>query len=218
MKHVRLTLDADGREADVHPMYDVLLNAAAVDRATAMHWNVSDDELAIMHHVEGDIELFRAQLERIPEVVAYELTPAGEGAFYAYVRDRMTEPLRELFATASRGPLVVVPPLEYADGVVSYSVFGPSEAIQTALDRIPDPIDATVTAITGMAAVPGVLESLLSDRQREALEVALSLGYYEIPREASHEDVASEIGCAPSTAAEHLRKAESTVVRSVLTR
>lgn len=47
------------------------------------------------------------------------------------------------------------------------------------------------------------------------IQAALSLGYYEVPRTASHEDVAEELDCAPSTAAEHLRKAEATVIETV---
>ncbi|RQH03295.1 helix-turn-helix domain-containing protein [Natrarchaeobius oligotrophus] len=216
MKRVGLTLDAAGREAEIHPMYDVLVGATEVERATAMHWNVAGDELGIVHYVEGDIETFREHLERIPEVLDYALAPAGSDAFYAYVRDATTEPLRELIDAVSRSPVVVVPPVEYGDGVVSCTVFGPAAEIQTALDDVPEPVEATVTAVGGMTAVPGVLESVLTDRQREALEAALSLGYYAVPREASHEDVAEEIGCAPSTAAEHLRKGESRVIRSAL--
>ncbi len=49
----------------------------------------------------------------------------------------------------------------------------------------------------------------------EYIQAALSLGYYGVPRTASHEDVAEELDCAPSTAAEHLRKAEATVIETV---
>ncbi|WP_256393221.1 helix-turn-helix domain-containing protein [Natronoarchaeum rubrum] len=217
MKHVRLTLDAGGREAEIHPMYDVMANAPFVERATAMHWNYSGEELGIMHYVEGDAERFRAAAESFPEVIDIELTRAGAGEFYAYVLDATNEPVRKMFEAVDRSPAVVIPPIEYAaDGTVSYSVFGPGDEIQAAIERLPDPVDVTVEEIGGLAAVPGVEAGLLSDRQRTAMEAALSLGYYEIPREASHEDVAEAIGCAPSTAAEHLRKAEAKVVRSVL--
>ncbi|QLG49466.1 helix-turn-helix domain-containing protein [Natrinema halophilum] len=218
MKHVRVTLDANGREAEIHPMYDVLANASYVERATAMHWNVAGDELGIMHYVVGDREPFVAAMESIPEVLAYELTSAGDDAFYVYIRDATNEPMRELFDAVTRTPIVVIPPIEYErDGTVSYSAFGPSDAIQTALEEIPDPIAVTIAEIGGLAATPGVLESLLSERQREAIDAAFDLGYYEIPREANHEAVATAIDCAPSTAAEHLRKAESKLLRSVLT-
>lgn len=216
MKHVRVTLDAGGREAEIHPMYDVMANAPYVDRATAMHWNLAGDELGIMHYVEGDREPFVSAMEAIPEVLGYELTPAGPDAFYVYIRDATTEPVRNLFETITRTPIVVIPPVEYAsDRTVSYSAFGPSDAIQTAIEEIPDPISVTIDEIGGLEAAPGVLESLLSDRQREAIDAAVDLGYYEIPREADHRAVAAAIDCAPSTAAEHLRKAEAKLIESI---
>jgi len=36
------------------------------------------------------------------------------------------------------------------------------------------------------------------------------LGYYESPRRATRDDVAA-VGCSPTTAGEHLRKAEARV-------
>lgn len=67
-----------------------------------------------------------------------------------------------------------------------------------------------------MFSTPEVSGATLSDRQREAVEAGLALGYYEVPREASHEDVAEAIDCAPSTAAEHRRKAEAKLLRSTV--
>ncbi|MFC4988217.1 helix-turn-helix domain-containing protein [Saliphagus infecundisoli] len=215
MNHVRLSLDAGGREAEIHPMYDVLVNDPAVEHATATHWSFAGDELGIMHYLEGDREAFRQRLETIPEVREFEITPAGE-AFYAYVRDATTEPLRELFGAVAESTAVVIPPIEYAEETVSYSVFGPGEEIEAAIERVPDPIEVRVEAVGGMRGVTELADSLVTDRQREALEVALAVGYYEVPREASHEDVAAELGCAPSTAAEHLRKGEGAVLQAVL--
>lgn len=217
MKHVRLTLDAGGREAEIHPMYDLLVNADYVERATAMHWNYSGEELGIMHYVEGDPETFRDDVAEIPEVIDYELTVAERNAFYVYIRDTTNRRLRELFDLLDQSPVVVIPPVEYTpDGSVSYSVFGPSTAIQSALDEIPEPITVSITEVGSLAAVPNEVETALSDRQQQAIRAAVELGYYEIPRTATHEDVAGAIGCAPSTAAEHLQKAESELLRSVV--
>lgn len=217
MKHVRLTLDAGGREAEIHPMYDLLVNADYVERATAMHWNYSGEELGIMHYVEGDPEAFRDDVAEIPEVIDYELTVAERNAFYVYIRDATNRRLRELFDLLDQSPVVVMPPVEYTpDGSVSYSVFGPSTAIQSALDEILEPITVSITEVGSLAAVPNEVETALSDRQQQAIRAAVELGYYEIPRTATHEDVAGAIGCAPSTAAEHLQKAESKLLRSVV--
>jgi hypothetical protein len=48
----------------------------------------------------------------------------------------------------------------------------------------------------------------LTDRQREVIQTAYDLGYFEVPREASTEDVAEELGIDSSTATEHLQRAE----------
>ncbi|MFB6095742.1 MAG: helix-turn-helix domain-containing protein [Halodesulfurarchaeum sp.] len=56
----------------------------------------------------------------------------------------------------------------------------------------------------------------LTDRQREVLETAYSMGYYEIPRSASTEEVAEAVGLDPSTVAEHLQRAEHNVMGRVL--
>uniref|UniRef100_A0A7D5H5D0 Helix-turn-helix domain-containing protein n=2 Tax=Natrinema halophilum TaxID=1699371 RepID=A0A7D5H5D0_9EURY len=48
----------------------------------------------------------------------------------------------------------------------------------------------------------------LTARQREAVRTAHELGYYEVPRTVTTEDVAAELGVDSSTVAEHLQRAE----------
>lgn len=219
MKHVRLTLDAGGREAEIHPMYDLLANAEFVERAETTHVNFADDGLGIMHYVEGDREAFAAALEDIEDVHAYELTRTNESGFYAYLHCSPGGRANAMFGALYRGRLIHVPPTEYRpDGTVAVSLIGTADEIEAAIEAVEEQVDVTVDEITGVDRATGTARSLLSDRQRAALEAALELGYYEIPREASHEDVAEALGCAPSTAAEHLRKAESKVLRSVFER
>lgn len=59
-------------------------------------------------------------------------------------------------------------------------------------------------------------ESILSERQAEVVTLALENGYYEWPREADAETLADHLGIAHSTFLEHLRKAESRLLRSAL--
>ena len=60
------------------------------------------------------------------------------------------------------------------------------------------------------------LYAQLTDRQREILAAAVEVGYYEVPRQASHEDIADHLGIAPATVGEHLRKIESTVLKEII--
>jgi iron-sulfur cluster repair di-iron protein len=81
--------EAGGRESEIHPMYDLLANAAFVDRVKTTHWNVSGEELGIMHFVYGERAPFEAALEDIDSVLEYELTQVDEDSFYAYLRSEL---------------------------------------------------------------------------------------------------------------------------------
>lgn len=59
-------------------------------------------------------------------------------------------------------------------------------------------------------------DGLLTDRQRQALETALRLGYFEVPREATLADVAAELGVDKSTASTLLRRGEARVLKRQL--
>jgi predicted DNA binding protein len=219
VKHVRVSITAGGREAEIHPMYGVMTNAPFVERATALQWNYTGDALGILHYVVGDREAFVAAVEEVPVVIGYDVVPATDASFYAYIRDDTTEALSDLFEPITRGGVVVIPPIRYdEDGTVSFSLFGPDAELQAALEAVDGPVDVTVERVGGLEATTAAVETHLTRRQREVIEAAVELGYYEVPREADHEAVAAAIDCAPSTAAEHLRKAESKVVSSLFGR
>lgn len=216
MQHVRVRITADGREDEIHPMYDLLANAPFVDRATALQWNFSDGALGILHDVQGDREPFEAAVDAIPEVLDYDVETVGDRQFYVYVRDATTEPLAAMFGPVNTGGLIVVPPVVYhGDGTVSVSMFGPQAEFRRAMEQVPDLIEVTVESVGGLAATAGVA-ARLSDRQREAVSTAFELGYYDVPKTASQGDVAAVMDCSSSTAAEHLQKAEATLVQSFL--
>jgi predicted DNA binding protein len=47
------------------------------------------------------------------------------------------------------------------------------------------------------------------------LRVAVDLGYYREPREATHDEIAAATGLSETTVSEHLRKIEATVFSSL---
>lgn len=56
----------------------------------------------------------------------------------------------------------------------------------------------------------------LTDRQHEALRTAYEMGYFEIPRRASLEAVATELGISASSASERLRRAQTQLLEEVV--
>lgn len=217
MQHVRVRVTAHGHEAEIHPVYDLWVNAPFIERSRALQWNNSGEELGILHYAEGDADAFEAAVEDIPVVRGYDIERVDEESFYVYLRDETTATLQEMFGSLLTGAVIIVPPIVYReDGWVSISLFGADEELQTAVTRIPDPVEVVVEQVGGLDSMAPAAEGGITDRQREAVQTAIELGYYDVPREASHGDVAAALDCAPSTAAEHLRKAESTLLRGCL--
>ncbi|WP_226008025.1 helix-turn-helix domain-containing protein [Natrinema salinisoli] len=218
MKHVRVRIMAHGQAGDIHPMYGVMTEAPFIERATAVQWNYTGDALGILHYVLGDADALERAMQEIPEVVGYDIERIDKRSCYVYIRDATTDSLQEMFGPISSGGLVVVPPIKYEpDGTVVFSIFGPDDELQDAMKDISVPVDVTIEAVGGLAGTTAAIETLLTVRQHEVVETAVELGYYDIPRTASQEDIAVELDCAPSTIAEHLRKAESRVLRAQLT-
>ncbi|GAA0657687.1 helix-turn-helix domain-containing protein [Salarchaeum japonicum] len=56
----------------------------------------------------------------------------------------------------------------------------------------------------------------LTDAQREALSVALSLGYFGVPRDATLADVADELGVSTQAASERVRRAIAALAESAV--
>jgi len=59
------------------------------------------------------------------------------------------------------------------------------------------------------------LESL-TDRQLEILQTAYDMGFYDLPRETTMDEIAAEIGIDSSTVAEHLQRAERNLLSQQL--
>jgi predicted DNA binding protein len=77
---------------------------------------------------------------------------------------------------------------------------------------------ATINEIGTYDRRGGTPAGTLTDRQLAAASTALHLGYYEVPREGTLNDVADELGCAESTASVLLRRAERDILTHVLGR
>lgn len=58
----------------------------------------------------------------------------------------------------------------------------------------------------------------LTARQREVLEIAYEMGYFDVPRSASTETVAAELDLDTSTVSEHLQRAERNLISTVIAR
>ncbi|MFA1610811.1 helix-turn-helix domain-containing protein [Halobellus rubicundus] len=217
MKHIRITVRPDLDRAPEFLRY--LLEATAVDEARAMDWNRGESARSThLYAIDGDGATFVELARETPGVEAVERAATDTGVTYALITLRdAAVPIFGGSATAiDRAGLVVRRPLVYREGRIHGHIVGDPATLQSAIDGLPAAVTVQIDAIREFPSAEVDPSTTLSDRQREALQVAVELGYYDTPREATHADVAAELGCAPNTASEHLQKGEAKLVRAGL--
>ena len=201
-----------------HPMHQFLVEQNSIQRAHLRHWNFSNPEyVTTLLHVIGNVEEGReeyvAALDTVETIQEYDVTPVDDRSFYVFIRETAQDFASRLRALLTDTELLIVPPVEYgSDGEMLFEVAGDQDALQGLVANLPDQLAVSINRLGEYDAYRESHVTALTDRQQEVLEVARERGYYEIPRQASVREIADEIGCSKSTAADHLRKAEARLV------
>lgn len=212
MKRVRLTVDPRG--VSLSRVHELITGGADyLSRVAIVNWNVAALPEGVLLRVTGDYREFEAELDEIPIVTAHEVIPVTDTECYCFIEGDGTPATRALYDAFTQGSLMVVPPVRCnGDGSATVTLIGSETDIQDAIDGLPDGIAVEIEAVGGRTVAEDSIVRRLSDRQREAIETALELGYYDTPRGATGEAIARELNCATATAAEHLRKAEAKLI------
>ena len=206
----------------LHPMQRFIREGDAVHYEELRAWNLAAREDALeyeLFYVEAEREPYVERLEAVESVRWYDLTPIDSDSFYVSICQETREEdvrWREAFAALN---LVVVPPVVYDSEAAFYmTVVGSSDDLQAMLDGLPDSIDVTVRAISDYDRRHAPITGELTDRQLEAVEAAVDVGYFEVPRDAGVDAVADALDCASSTASMLLQKAQARVMRRLVRR
>jgi len=166
---------------------------------------------------DGDLDAARRILRESDEVRRFELPSASTGLCYVFFEG--TPQFEQVRDVMFEHAVVVKWPIEFLRGrerLTARATFvGTDGAIQAARASLPDTFEFTLERIgefNGRLADP---LTTLTDRQREVLDVAIAAGYYEVPRETTQSALADELGCAPATVADHLRRIEHNLVAAL---
>lgn len=206
----------------LHPMQQFIREAAVVEYEELQSWNFiarEDDVEYELFYVEAEREPYLDALDAVESVQWYDVEVIDDDSFYVYLCQQTRpedETWREAFTALN---LVVVPPVVYdTDAAFSMTVVGDADDLQAMLDALPTDVEVTVEAVGTYDHRYASVVGDLTAHQREALEVGVEVGYFEVPREGSVSVVADELGCSESTAATHLQKAQSRIVRRLVGR
>jgi predicted DNA binding protein len=205
-------------EQGIHPVDGRLAAAPGVTRELLHHVDAySDGTGALLYRLQGDPEAAVAAI-RGEGLLDYDVTdPDEEGRFYCYIHLAPSDPDGTLLGLPYDHALIVETPIRFrGDGSLRVRIVGQHATLRNALTAVPDDVRVTVEEVGRYTPGRKDARSLLTDRQREIFETAVDRGYYRIPRGITQTELADELGLAPSTVDEHLRKAESTMLSSIL--
>lgn len=207
MKRVRFSVTYPPRL--VHPLHRRIMNETPITRSELLMWSPTADPTTLLW-CDGDREATEAVVDAIDSLAATSFVEDG-GNTYAFVRQHEYEfaaPVMELVADSR---VIFLPPVTFlASGTVEFEAVGETAALGEFHAFLSDLGDATIDRVHDFERERS--PAGLTDRQQRALEAAVAVGYYEVPRTGSVGDVASALDCATSTAGELLRKAERTVI------
>ncbi|RLM75970.1 helix-turn-helix domain-containing protein [Halorubrum sp. Atlit-26R] len=202
----------------IHPVHRLVDESDAVERDVLLHGSLFDETAdTFLFYVEGDIDVYAEALRSVDRIREFEITRIDESGYYVFLTQRRDAVDEAMFGSLRRTGVVVVPPIDFRpDGVARLTVLGEHGPLRDALAGLPERIDSEVLRIGEYDWRQHLFDPGLTDRQFDALAAAVECGYYESPRTASVEEVAERIGAAPSTASEHLRKAESAMMTAFM--
>lgn len=203
-------------ESDIMPEVDAEREAIVTIR------RLDEETGTVLYRSRGDPTGLEQALATHDDILAHEVMPSemDEATFHLFTRFRLADPTATMLELADAHGLLLETPFRFTDdGALELTLAGRGTDMQDAVPAFLDAaeaIDVSLESVRDFVPEEERILSSLTEKQREVVETAVDRGYYGTPREVTHSDVAEEVGCSPSTAGEHLQKAENAIVRSVL--
>lgn len=210
---VRVSLEEDQDS----PIHAALADTEASDAVRVRYGGFSEDgPRTYVCSVTGDVSVLDSKLEATDGILTHEILRRRPEYAVVHVVSELNEYeiwLQRMFTDQS---LTMIPPVDIEEEYsFVFRLIGRSEDLQRAITGASAELPLDVERVGSYNQPDERITASLTNRQIDAVETALTIGYYDVPREGTAEDVAAALGCAPSTASEHLRKAEAALVQAV---
>lgn len=202
------------QEGGFHSISQRIAQETTFESEEVEQFNILEDGTAVvLCQVSGDLDRARELFGDHPDVLSSTITGEGDGAGLSYMHVRPPETITNLIELPREHEVVFDFPIEgiRADEIRVTMIGESDDTLQQAMADIPEEIDVMVERVRPYPSSPEKVSGMLTERQREILDIAVDLGYYQVPREATHADIAERAELDPGTVSEHMQKIESRV-------
>lgn len=209
MRYATLTL-TEG-DVQIAPVLDRFARSDRVAIESTRHMGPIEDGRYIgLVDLQGDLSAAADLLAASEEVVRFDVT-GTDGTGVAYMQCRSIGLIGELLSILYAHDIVLDWPIEhrFADGRRRYrvTVIGTNAGIRRAVSDLPGAVEFELEQI-GTYDPDTERLAELTDEQMRLLELAVREGYYEVPRETTHRELAGELGLAAGTVSDRLQRIE----------
>ena len=197
-----------------HPIHRAIGEGTSITRMELLQWGPRS-AITSLSWYDGDPDAVRAVLSGVDSVTTTELVADDDGT-YAFLRQDAYEFDDALLDLITEAGVVFLPPITFREsGAASFEAVGEAARLSAFHETLSERLDTRIERVTDFHRHSS--SAAVTDRQRAAIEAAVSVGYYEVPRTGTVADVAAMLDCTTSTAGELLRKGEAAIVRSFAT-
>lgn len=197
-----------------HPVDHLFTSESRVQRERIFNLTLLEDgTFVLLGRIRGNLTHAREILSAEQDVLGFSISEQDANVGLAFVHARPPPSIRRILELRREHGVFFDFPIEATEeGQLKLTIVGETNGeITGVLDEIPAEIEISVERIGPYIEDPKSMTDLLTDRQREILEVALASGYYDVPRRATHRDVAEQLELAVPTVSEHLQKIEARI-------
>jgi len=190
-------------------MHRELIAVEGLSRAELLMWGPTETVTTLFWY-DGPKAAVRELLSAVDSIETSTLVDAGEGtyAFISQSEYELADAVLELVAAAE---LIFLPPVTFFEGGdVRFEAVGESAALSEFYAGLSRVLETGIERVQEFRRQGSTAR--LTARQRAALEAAVEVGYYAVPRTGDTAAVADALDCEPSTAGELIRKAEARVI------
>jgi len=204
-----------GRIRNPNPR-EIWIDGTRVATQEAVHYNnlLDDGSAVAVVQFRGDADRVVAIVDETPEIRSCTVT--GGETWLAYMHYDPEAVERTLFELVDTEAISIDWPVRFTAEGIQLTLFGEDTALQHTIANVPDEMDLRLERAGEYQPDLDDPAADLTDRQTDTVRAAIAAGYYDIPRRATQQDLAADLGLSQATIGEHLRRAEAKIIPSVV--